>query len=98
MNYSKMTNSQIKAAKRKEFEDKLKVGVKVKLGKEYCKKYGCKEEIITLIECWFEYENGLYCDDRMCPGIHNEANDDDDSIYYLFGNDFENFMDCEVVN
>lgn len=76
---------------------KLIVGAKVKIGKNYSKKGRFKAgQVITLIEGWFEYENGLYTEDISTPSI--KADDDFDSIYHLFGNDLEYFADCEVLD
>lgn len=75
----------------------LQVGTKIKIGKEYAEEYGQfnEGEIITLIDGVFECDNGLYCYNDSCPAIWN--GDDYDSIFHLFGNDLEYFMDCEVV-
>jgi len=82
---------------------KLIVGAKVKIGKNYSKKGRFKAgQVITLIEGWFEYENGLYTEDISAPSIKADDDDDDDddfdSIYHLFGNDLEYFADCEVLD
>lgn len=76
----------------------LVVGAKIKIGKQYADKVGGldKGEIITLVEGHFEYDNGLYTEDQTAPAIWN--GDDFDSIYHLFGNNLEDFMDCEVVS
>jgi hypothetical protein len=84
--------------KKEEFESKLKVGTKIRIGKEYAKQYGFKEdEIIQLIEGYFEEDNGLYTYTVECPSILDEKTKDFDSIYHLFGNDFEYFLDCEII-
>ena len=68
-------------------------------GKEYSKEYGFTEgEIIELIEGHFEHDNGLYTEDQTAPSIWDEKQKDFESIYHLFGNEFENFLDCEVVS
>lgn len=36
-------------------------------------------------------------DETECPGIFSEEDDEPDSIYHLFGNDLENFYDCELI-
>lgn len=82
----------------KELKEKLVVGAKVRIGKEYAKNNFCKEgEIIELIEGDFEYDNGLYIEDQTAPAILNIDEDDFHSIYHLFGNNLENFEDCEIV-
>ena len=45
----------------------------------------------------FEYDNGLYTEDQVCPGIYNEAEGEPESIYHLFGNHFESFYDCQLI-
>lgn len=76
----------------------LKVGDKIKIGKQYSEKYRLKAgEVIELVEGKFEYDNGLYCQDVHCPAIWNEEEKDFDSIFHLFGNNLENFCDCEVL-
>ena len=79
----------------------LTIGTKIKIGELYSKSHRFKSgEIITLINGTFEEDNGLYCYDVDCPSILNtedEEMDEFDSIYHLFGNDIENFMDCEII-
>ncbi len=76
----------------------LKVGTKIKIGKEYSKIFGYKSgEIIELVEGSFDEDNGLYCYTSHAPAIFNERANDWDSIYHLFGNDLEDFMDCEII-
>jgi hypothetical protein len=79
--------------------DLLVIGAKIKIGKKYAKEHsGFKGgEIITLIEGFFEYDNGLYTETQTAPSIYDEKQKDYDSIYHLFGNDFEYFMDCKVA-
>lgn len=78
---------------------KLIIGTKIKIGKRYAKEIGGFKpgEIIELIEGTFDYENGLYCTTETAPSIWNEDEKDFDSIYHLFGNEFENFMDCKIL-
>lgn len=84
--------------KKGEFEEKLIVGAKVKIGKQYASEYGFNEgEIIELVEGSFEYDNGLYISSQYAPAIWDDTQKDFDSIYHLFGNDFEHFLDCEIV-
>ena len=82
-----------------EFEEKLIIGAKVKIGKQYAQEYGFEEgEVIELVEGSFEYDNGLYTENQSAPAIWDESQKDFDSIYHLFGNHFENFLDCEVLS
>jgi Zn-finger protein len=46
---------------------------------------------------WFEEDNGLYCYETECPGMWFERSKEADSIYHLFGTQFENFMDCTLI-
>lgn len=81
----------------KNIAPKLVVGAKIKIGKNYSKRSQLKAgKVITLIEGWFEYENGLYTEDVSAPSI--KIGDEFDSIYHLFGNDLEDFGDCEVLD
>ena len=77
----------------------LIVGAKIKIGERYARSTNMKpDEIITLIEGEFDYENGLYTEVQTAPAIWCEKQKDYDSIYHLFGNDLEGFGDCEVLN
>lgn len=79
-------------------EEQLKVGTKIKIGEKYSKEYGFKpNEVIELVKGYFEEENGLYCYTSTAPAIWNEAQKEFDSIYHLFGNNLENFMDCSIL-
>jgi hypothetical protein len=79
-------------------EKRLKVGAKIKLGSEYCKNREFKAgDVITLIHGEFEFDNGLYSTTELCPAIWNEKLREFDSIYHLFGNNLEDFSDCEIV-
>lgn len=80
-------------------EKKLIIGAKVKIGEEYAKEIGglIAGQEIELIEGVFEYDNGLYDVVQTAPSIFNEKQKDFDSIYHLFGNDFEHFMDCKII-
>ena len=83
---------------KEELEEKLIVGAKIRFGKEYAKFYNSKEgEIITLVEGEFEIYNGLYTTTENCPAIWCERQKDFDSIYHLFGNELENFLDCVIL-
>lgn len=80
-------------------EDLLQIGTKIKIGKNYSLDHGFKEgEIITLVGGEFECENGLYSYTDNCLAIWNEDCKEFDSIYHLFGNSFENWMDNEIIN
>jgi len=82
----------------KELEQKLIVGSKIKIGEKYSAWNGFRQgEIITLVQGEFEYENGLYTEAQCAPSIWCEDRSEFDSIYHLFGNDLEEFQDCEVV-
>ncbi|AIJ37098.1 hypothetical protein ACKUCE_11840 [Flavobacterium psychrophilum] len=83
---------------KEQFEEKLIVGVKIRFGKEYAKEHYAREgEIITLVDGEFENDNGLYTNMEHAPSVWNEYAEEFDSIYHLFGNDFENFLDCTIV-
>jgi len=80
------------------FEANLIVGTQIKLGKNYADEHGFEDgEIIELVDGDFEYDNGLYTTNKTAPAIWNPDADEFDSIYHLFGNDFENWMDCEIL-
>ena len=81
-----------------ELEKILVVGAKIKIGKEYAEENSCVEgEIFELVEGHFEYDNGLYTEDQTAPSIWEEISKEFNSIYHLFGNNLENFMDCELL-
>ena len=80
-------------------EELLVVGAKIKIGSEYSKKRNLKAgQIITLVEGQFENDNGLYTELLNAPSLWNEDDKEFDSIYHLFGNDLDEFADCEVIN
>jgi hypothetical protein len=80
-------------------KSKLVVGAQIKLGADYCKNRACKAgDIITLVEGTFEYDNGLYDEYTSCPAVWDERTKEFDSIYHLFGNELEDFADCEIVS
>ena len=86
---------------KEEMEEKLIVGARVKLGAKYCALMRDRfhpGQIITLIKGIFENENGLYCEYVECPAIWDDVGKEFDSIYHLFGNDFEFFYDNEILN
>lgn len=78
---------------------KLAVGDKIRIGREYANKHdGFKpNEVIELIEGQFEEYNGLYNYTSKAPSIWSSEREEFDSIYHLFGNDLEDFMDCELL-
>lgn len=81
-------------------EEKLIVGTKIKLGIEYCsdKEWLNPGDIITLINGYFEYDNGLYTETQTSPSVLDEKAGEFDSIYHLFGNDLEDFKDCVILD
>jgi hypothetical protein len=84
---------------KKEFEAKLIVGAKVKIGRKYAKEIGGLKagEVIELVQGYFDHDNGLYTETKTAPAIWNEECKEFDSIYHLFGNNFEDFMDCKIL-
>lgn len=75
-------------------------GDSIKFGEQYCKKYGLEYltgETVMMTPQYFEEDNGLYTYTSECAGIYNNRNEEADSIYHLFGNNFEYFMDCELI-
>ncbi len=81
-----------------ELEELLQVGTKIKIGKQYAKEHDATEgEIITLVDGEFECENGLYSYTDSCPAVWNEEANEFDSVYHLFGNNFEYWMDNTIV-
>lgn len=76
----------------------LEVGMKIKIGEKYSTKYGFEpNEVIELVEGYFDEYNGLYNYTSKAPAIWNEHQEEFDSIFHLFGNNLENFMDCEIL-
>lgn len=84
---------------KKNIEPMLVVGAQIKIGRQYAKEVGGFKagEVITLIEGYFTYDNGLYDVTETAPSIWNKDCEDYDSIYHLFGNDLENWYDCKIV-
>lgn len=91
----------IRALLGKQLKKSLKVGSVIKIGKIYAdqSRGRFKEgEEITLIEGYFEHDNGLYTETVTAPSIPVSGEYDDfDSIYHLFGNELDNFLDCEII-
>lgn len=88
--------------KQQELEQKLVVGASIRIGKKYARFHDFKEgEIITLIEGYFDYDNGLYTETQTAPSIFEDEGEgkyqDYSSIYHLFGNNLEYFYDCQVI-
>lgn len=83
-----------------ELKEKLVIGAKIKFGKKYADFTGCPKDagrIVELVQGYFDYENGLYTETQTAPSVWDEEQKDYDSIYHLFGNELENFMDCELL-
>lgn len=80
-------------------EDSLTVGTQIKIGENYASKYTefTSGEIIELVEGWFENDNGLFVEDVSCPAVFNEPQKQFHSIYHLFGNNLEDFADCQII-
>lgn len=84
---------------KEELENKLIIGAIVKIGEQYSKEHGFEVgEKITLIKGYFDEYNGLYCYTSEAPSIWEENQKEFSSIYHLFGNDFENFLDNQILN
>ena len=82
----------------KELERRLVVGAKIKLGKQYCAR--APEDsgtVITLVNGEFDYDNGLYSEIQTAPAIWNDEQREFNSIYHLFDNELDGFLDCEIV-
>jgi len=76
----------------------LSVGDKIKIGPECSSECGLAAgSVITLIEGEFEYYNGLYDTIQIAPAIWNDTKREFDSIYHLFGNDLDGFLDSEII-
>jgi len=76
--------------------EELRVGQKIIIGKKCSEFTKFKEnQIIELKEGYFECDNGLYVHYEMCPSFFDE--DDCDSIYHIFGNDLEYFLDSKII-
>lgn len=86
--------------KNEALEDKLVIGSKIRIGNEYAAKHGWSgKRIRTLVQGYFEHDNGLYTETQTAPSLKHKTKYgiEYDSIYHLFGNDLEHFMDCEIV-
>lgn len=72
-------------------------GDSVKFGEKWCVEHNSEHLIgktIMMTPQWFDYDDDLGGGVTECPGMLEEGSNDPDSIYHLFGNNFENFMDC----
>ena len=76
---------------KKNIEPLLVVGAQIRIGGRYVKECGGFKpgEVITLIEGYFEHDNGLYTETQTAPSIWDKDSEDYDSIYHLFGNDLD---------
>jgi len=82
----------------KDLEKTLIVGAKIEIGKRYAKGRGVAAgDVVELVQGEFEHWNGLYTETQLAPSVWCEDRKEFDSIYHLFGNDLEEFMDCKVL-
>jgi hypothetical protein len=76
------------------------VGDKVRIGKQYAHDSSGRfhpGEVIELVEGTFDSFNGLYDEVQTAPSIWNHDAGEYDSVFHLFGNNFEDFADCELI-
>lgn len=73
--------------------DTVKIGVK---SAELCG-YSAGTELV-FIQGYFDHDNSLYTETQTAPSIWNEEEKDFDSIYHIFGNDLEFFLDSKIVS
>lgn len=78
----------------------MTVGKVIKFGEEYRKKHHQELQYAQLIDGYFDHDNGLYTETQSAPSIYNgdEGEEGFDSIYHLFGNKLEDWMDCELFD
>ena len=78
----------------------LKIGDKIKIGEKSALTTGIKSgKIIKLIKGYFNFENGLYCETQIAPAVKSkEYPGEYESIFHLFGNDLEEFLDSEIID
>lgn len=79
---------------------KFENGDSVKFGEKWCEAHNSMHlngKTIMMTPQWFDYDDDLGGGIDVCPGIWEEGSEEADSIYHLFGNDFEDFMDCELI-
>lgn len=75
-------------------------GDSIVLGEKYCQENSREDlngKTVKLTPQYFEDENGIYSYFNEYPGVYNEENEEAESIYHLFRNNFENFKDCELI-
>lgn len=75
-------------------------GDSIIFGEKWCEKNDRPDLInctVKLTPQWFETDNGLFTSNVECPGLWDEEAKEADSIYHLFGNEFEDFMDCQLI-
>ena len=95
----------------KNLEKQLVPGAKIKIGKEYerlhsgcssciipCKNKLIHKNVIELVTGRFDHENGLFTETLESPAIWCEEAKDYESIFHLFGNDLEDFKDCNILD
>ncbi|WP_438498047.1 hypothetical protein [Paenibacillus sp. IHBB 3054] len=79
---------------------KFEPGDSVKFGEQWCKDHNSehlKGKIIMMTPQWFEYDDDFGGGLQQCAGMLEEGSEEPDSIYHLFGNNFEYFSDCELI-
>jgi hypothetical protein len=75
-------------------------GDSVKFGEKWCNEHNCDHLIgktVMMTPQWFDYDDDHGGGVDECPGMVVIDGEDPQSIFHLFGNDFENFMDCEHI-
>lgn len=80
--------------------NKFEPGDSVKFGERWCKDHNSIHligKIVMMTPQWFEYDDDLGGGIDQCAGMFEEGSEEPDSIYHLFGNDFEYFSDCELI-
>jgi len=83
---------------RKAKEMGLVIGAKIRIGKKCAKETLFPAgKVIELVEGYFECYNSLYDEIQTAPSVWNESQKEYDSIYHMFGNDLENFLDSKVI-
>lgn len=80
---------------------KIERGDSILFGEAWCKENNRQDlmgKTVKLTPQYFDEDNGLYAYESECPGIcMDEEGDEAESIYHLFGNKFEGFMDCQLI-
>lgn len=85
------------AITRRKLEKLLVVGATIEYGPKYKKFSGTKLDSVTLVLGHFDYYDGLGYNTESCVAVWDEESDDWDSIYHLFGDELEYFMDCKII-